>query len=79
MLLKKRPLRAFSITSLTSLTPLVTALRVKKGTLSMLAIISANVVFPTPGGPQRIKEEICPDKTIFRSTPPSPIMCSCPT
>ena len=79
MLLKKRPLRAFSITSLTSFTPLVTALSVKNGTSSIWATISASVVLPTPGGPHRMKEVICFDSIILLRTPSLPTICSCPT
>ena len=75
MVLKNRPFWAFSITSRTSFTPLVTALSVKKGTSSLLATICASVVFPTPGGPQRINEEMCWASIILRSTAPSPTRC----
>ena len=70
--LKKRLFCAFSITSLTSFTPLVTALSVKKGTSSLVATIWASVVFPTPGGPHNIKEVIRPESIILRSIAPSP-------
>ena len=70
--LKKRPLRARSITSRTSFTPLVTALSVKNGVSRRLAIICARVVLPTPGGPQSMNEEMCPESIILRNTPPSP-------
>ncbi len=49
---KKRRLRADSITSRTSLTPEVTAERVKKGRSSCEATIFASVVCPRPGTPE---------------------------
>ena len=70
--LKNRLFCAFSITSLTSFTPLVTALSVKKGTSSLEATIWASVVFPTPGGPHNIKEVMRPESIILRSIAPSP-------
>ena len=73
--LKKRPFWAFSITSRTSFTPLVTALSVKNGVSSLLAIICAKVVLPTPGGPHNIKEVMRPASIILRSTAPSPTRC----
>ena len=41
----------------------------------MLAMICASVVFPTPGGPQRIKEEMRPAAIILRKTAPGPTRC----
>ena len=49
---------ACSITVLISLIPLVTAEKSIKDDLVLLAMILARVVFPTPGGPQKIMEEI---------------------
>ena len=76
--LKKLVPLAFSMTSRTSFTPLVTAERVKKGTSSVLAMMVASVVFPTPGGPQRMKLEILPLVIILRNTPLGPTRCCCP-
>ena len=76
--LKNRDERAFSMTSRTSFTPLVTALSVKNGTSSLRAMMQARVVLPTPGGPQRIKLLTRPLSTILRSTAPGPTRCCCP-
>ena len=46
------------MTSLISLMPLVTALKLMNSALVRLAMMLANVVFPTPGGPQKIMEEM---------------------
>ena len=40
-----------------------------------LAIILANVVFPTPGGPQRMKDEMRSDSIIFRRMALGPTKC----
>ena len=76
--LKKCCLRADSITSRTSLTPDVTADSVKKGRLSSVATILASVVFPTPGGPQRMNDGTLPVSRNLRKTPLPPTRCSCP-
>ena len=47
--------------------------------LVFLAIISAKVVLPTPGGPQKISEGILSWSIISRKIFPSPIKCCCPT
>src|SRR3989344_6971485 len=39
----------------------------------------AMVVFPVPGGPQRMKENLCFFSTATRSGFPAPTRCSCPT
>ena len=70
--LKRELPRAFSKTSRTSLTPAVTALRVKKSRSRVWAMMWARVVFPTPGGPQRMKEERFPLSIIFLRMQPSP-------
>ncbi len=49
---------ARDMTSLISLIPLVTALKSMKSALVFSAMILASVVFPTPGGPQKIMEQI---------------------
>ena len=49
---------ACSITARISLIPLVTAEKSIKAAFVRLAMILARVVFPTPGGPQKIMEEI---------------------
>ena len=61
-----------SITSRTSFTPDVTALRVKNGALVALARMRANVVLPTPGGPHRMNELTFPVVIMRRNTPFSP-------
>ena len=66
---------AFFITSLISLMPLVTAEKFMKDALVFLAITLAKVVFPTPGGPQKIIEGIRSFSMIFLKTFPSPIRC----
>ena len=63
---------AFSNTSRTSLTPAVTAERVKNSLSRVWAMILASVVFPTPGGPQSMKDERFPDSIILESTEPGP-------
>ena len=45
------------MTSLISLIPLVTALKSTKCDCVRSAMIRASVVFPTPGGPQKIIED----------------------
>ena len=69
---------AFSMVSLTSLTPECTALNAKKGLFSVFAIIPARVVFPTPGGPHNMNEGIFPDSITFLSSALRPTRCSCP-
>ena len=60
---------AVARTSLTSLTPEFTALRVYKGASNSFASNKASVVFPTPGGPQRIIEGSLPICKLLRSAP----------
>ena len=43
-----------------SFTPEFIALSIKKGRCDSCAIICARVVFPVPGGPQKINEGIIP-------------------
>ena len=69
----------FAITSLTSLTPELTADKEKKGRLSFLDIMYASVVLPTPGGPHKMKDEIFPVSIMLRKIAPLPTRCSCPT
>ena len=64
---------ASSITFFISLIPEVTAENVINSDLVSWAIILANVVFPTPGGPQKIMEDMLSDSIIFLSNLPSPI------
>ena len=47
----------------------------QKGVSSLLAMICARVVLPTPGGPQRINEEMRPASIIFRKIAPGPTKC----
>jgi hypothetical protein len=42
-------------------------------------MILAKVVLPTPGGPQRINEEMLPASIILRRMASGPIRCSWPT
>ena len=67
------------MTSLTSFTPALTALRVKNSRLQLSAMMRASVVFPTPGGPQRMKELRLPLSIMFLSMHPLPTRCFCPT
>ena len=76
---KRDLLRAWSMTSRTSLTPALTAESVKNSRSMESAIMRARVVLPTPGGPQRIKEERMPLLIILCSTHPGPTRCFCPT
>ena len=76
--LKNWLLRACSITSRTSLTPEVTADRVKSLRSSAVATSLASVVLPTPGGPQRMNEGTLPVSMNLRNTPCGPTRCSCP-
>src|SRR5690606_22791842 len=69
---------AFAITSLTSLTPELTALSTKKEAFTLLAIIWAKVVFPTPGGPQKIMEGRLPLLITVLNIPSGPTKCSWP-
>ena len=70
---------ASSMTFLISLIPEVTAEKVINSDFVSLAIILASVVFPTPGGPQKIIEEILSLSIIRLSNLFSPIKCVCPT
>ena len=63
---------------LSSLTPELMADKVKKVLSNSLVIISAKVVFPTPGGPQKIMEGILLFFNAFLIGPFSPTKCSCP-
>lgn len=76
--LKNLWLLALSITSRTSFTPLVTALSVKNGTSSVLAMILASVVLPTPGGPQSMNDDMRFWSIILLITAPGPTRCFCP-
>src|SRR5690606_40942568 len=53
---KLRSWVALSMTSRTSFTPELMAVRLKKGRLNCVEIIDASVVLPTPGGPHKIME-----------------------
>ena len=61
-----------------SLIPLVTAENVTKRALVVRAMTFASVVFPTPGGPQKIIDGTLSFAIIPRRTFPSPIKCPCP-
>lgn len=73
--------RAFasSITSFTSLMPLVTALSGEKAISARPAIASASVVFPHPGGPQKISDGIAPFSNSRPRNDSRPADSSCPT
>ena len=77
------PNRRFSsarcMTSRISLMPLVTALKSMKLAWVRPAMMRARVVFPTPGGPQKIMEEMRSWSINCRKIFPSPKRCSCPT
>jgi hypothetical protein len=65
--------RALSMTSRTSLTPELTAERVKNSRPRDFATIFERVVFPTPGGPHKINDERLPFSIMLRRMQPSPI------
>ena len=71
--------RARSSVSRTSFTPALTALSCSKALLVWAAMAWASVVFPVPGGPQRITDDSRSASTSVRSGCPSPSRCSCPT
>ena len=71
-------MRARSMTSRTSFTPLLTALSWKNCRLTCLEMMKARVVLPTPGGPQKIMEGTRPVSMARRSTACSPMMCFWP-
>src|SRR4029450_2151873 len=62
-----------------SLTPDSTAENATKRAPVTLAMSEASVVFPEPGGPQRIIEGSSPVSIASRSTRPGPSRCSWPT
>ncbi len=70
---------AFCMTVRISLIPLVTAEKLIKAALVRFAITRASVVFPTPGGPQKIMEEMWSLSIKRRRTFPLPSRWSCPT
>ena len=69
---------ADAITRRRSATLLSTPLRRSKREAVALAMISASVVFPVPGGPKRMIEEIRSASIARRSNFPAPRMCPCP-
>ena len=71
--------RARSTTSRTSFTPAVTAESCSNTLLVVAAISLASVVFPVPGGPHRITDDIRSASISRRSGPAGPSRCSCPT
>ena len=71
-------IRARSITSRTSFTPLLTALNWKNCRFTCLEIIKAKVVLPTPGGPQNIMDGTRPVSMARRNTAFSPMICFWP-
>ena len=64
---------AFSMTFFISLMPEVTAEKLINSDLVSWAMILAKVVLPTPGGPQKIIEDILSVSIIFLKSLPSPI------
>ena len=64
--------------SLMSAMPAVTAEMTIDLALTRAVRIFARVVFPVPGGPQRIIEETWPLSAMRLSGMPSPVRCSCP-
>ena len=68
-------LSACCITVRISLMPLVTAEKVMKFAFVLLAIICASVVFPTPGGPQKIIDGTLSDSISLLRILPSPTRC----
>lgn len=70
--------RACSITSRTSLTPELMALKVKNGAFKVCAIILAMVVLPVPGGPHKIMDGSLPCSMAVRKMLPLPVRCSWP-
>ena len=75
---KRRFCSACSMTARISRMPLVTALKSTKADFVRLAMMRASVVFPTPGGPQKIREGTRSPSMRRRSTFPSPRSCSWP-
>lgn len=63
---------AWTMTSLISFMPLVTALKLMNWALVRFAIIPARVVLPTPGGPQKIMDGILSCSMSWRSSFPFP-------
>ncbi len=59
-------------------TPETAALKGTKWVLVILAIILAKVVFPEPGGPQRIIDWSLSSSIALRKGFPGPIIFSCP-
>lgn len=58
--------------------PFMTALKVTNSDFVLWAIISASVVFPTPGGPHNIMEEIWSLSIISLRNFPGPTRCVWP-
>ena len=71
--------RACATTLRKSATPALTAESATKWPPVAAATISASVVFPVPGGPQRIIEGTESLSIARRSARPGPTRCSCPT
>ena len=69
---------ASPMTSLISLMPLDTALKLMNSERVWLAMTRARVVLPTPGGPQNIMEGSRSEAIIRRRIFPSPSRCCCP-
>ena len=70
---------ASTATFLISLIPLITAENSIKLACVICAIIFASVVFPVPGGPQKIIEVGSSPSIASRNGFPGPSRCSCPT
>jgi hypothetical protein len=67
-----RSFRDSSMIFLSSATPDATAEIATKRDWVRFAPIAASVVFPVPGGPQRIIDGSCPASIALRSTRPLP-------
>ena len=76
---KRRLSSACCMTCLISLMPLVTAEKSMNVALVWFAMMRASVVLPTPGGPQKIMEEIWSCSIRRRSTLPGPSRWVWPT
>ena len=76
---KRRLSSACCMTARISLMPLVTAEKSINSAFVRLAMMCASVVFPTPGGPQKIIDETPSVSIRRRSTLPGPSRCRWPT
>src|SRR5688572_14954056 len=75
----RRPLRASSMSALMSLMPLLVAENVTKRARVVRAMIRASVVFPEPGGPQKIMDGMRSASMALRRKRPGESSSSRPT